>query len=368
MSSRLIILPKKTWHVWNREAIAKVRNDEKKHQEETQAAEEKERRAIQESRFNTLKSRANAQVDPAIDAPSTFSQVEHVLMSTSISMPSSSAVAIRQPSQQQEHINFFSDIEFALGGNQEHLKEKYEKEMKEAKRSGYAPAALGGTKEEREKEAPWWGAFALKGAPELPLAPQVQPMSSESISTTKRRGTVERCALPSEDPMFKLLKPVSSSSATSLLVVGSEPLENVCSSTKKKEVKGKKLKKDKKEKKNKEKKKHKNGERRKRRHSSSDSSSDEHEDEKRARRRARADDNNSNEIEKSGASKVASTMMATSGPSLWELRQRRLEREGGERARAAVVLARARPEDEEAAFLTSQSQKKYHNQFYPNRK
>ena len=33
MSGRLIILPKKRWNVWNRENVAKVRNDEKAHAE-----------------------------------------------------------------------------------------------------------------------------------------------------------------------------------------------------------------------------------------------------------------------------------------------------------------------------------------------
>jgi hypothetical protein len=43
MSGRLIILPHKSWNVWNRDNIEKVQRDERLHEEEQQRLREKSR-------------------------------------------------------------------------------------------------------------------------------------------------------------------------------------------------------------------------------------------------------------------------------------------------------------------------------------
>jgi hypothetical protein len=43
MSGRLIILPHKSWHVWNRDNVEKVKRDERLHKEEQERKAERQR-------------------------------------------------------------------------------------------------------------------------------------------------------------------------------------------------------------------------------------------------------------------------------------------------------------------------------------
>jgi hypothetical protein len=57
MSGRLIILPKKSWHVWRRDNIERVKRDERLAAEAEEALEQKQRDIEQELRIETLKKR-----------------------------------------------------------------------------------------------------------------------------------------------------------------------------------------------------------------------------------------------------------------------------------------------------------------------
>mmetsp|Transcript_222 Transcript_222/g.265 ORF Transcript_222/g.265 Transcript_222/m.265 type:complete len:281 (+) Transcript_222:93-935(+) len=154
MSGRLILLPHKTWNVWNREAIAKVRNDEKANEEELEKANEKKLKVESEARIEILRKRSRKKVhfaDGEGDDDGTHKQVDEKII-----FP------------EGEHINLFADYEHALGINGEHEKEKMERERAELKKGGannIAPVALGGTQAERDKASPWWSTFTITGAP-----------------------------------------------------------------------------------------------------------------------------------------------------------------------------------------------------------
>lgn len=57
MSGRLIILPKKSWHVGKRENIEKVLRDERLAEEEAAAAQERAREIAQERVVETLRTK-----------------------------------------------------------------------------------------------------------------------------------------------------------------------------------------------------------------------------------------------------------------------------------------------------------------------
>jgi len=344
MSGRLIILPKKRWHVWNREAIAKVRNDEKKHQEETEAADTKQQNLESEARLELLRSRSVLSLPPTTSAPplpvqsSSNSSQQHQPgpLSVTLSTPSSSS---RQHQLQAAdgHINLFADAEHAMGQNEEHKVEKIANDRVEDKRTGYAALALGGTREEREKQAPWWGKFIERAVPNTVL-------SATTSSAIVSSG---------------LINPSSSGVPLQLEHGGILKHE--------KELSGKgklkrehKVKKEKKErKKHHKKKKHAHSSKR-RLSSSSDSESSEEpgsgSDAETRKRKRKSSSSSSSSLQPSSSLRA---------PSLAELRAKRLERERVESLRAGAAIAKhVNPEDEEAAYIARHATKRYNSQFF----
>jgi len=152
MSGRLILLPHKTWNVWNREAIAKVRNDEKAHEEELEAARQKKLKVESEARIELLrKKQQGSNQNLGEDNTVVAAEKRHDL------------------NVEGEHINLFADLEHAMGINLDHAEEMKAREREELKKVGgknsLAPLALGGTSAEREKDTRWWGDFVKTGGP-----------------------------------------------------------------------------------------------------------------------------------------------------------------------------------------------------------
>jgi hypothetical protein len=58
MSGRLIILPHKSWNVWNRDNAEKVLRDERLHREQLEQQQKQQRKVHQETLLSKLKTRA----------------------------------------------------------------------------------------------------------------------------------------------------------------------------------------------------------------------------------------------------------------------------------------------------------------------
>ncbi|XP_044762723.1 leukocyte receptor cluster member 1 homolog [Coccinella septempunctata] len=114
------ILPKKRWHVRNRDNIARVRKDEAKAEEERKAKEERQKLAEREARTVFLREKARERVGLKDFIP--------------LSLTSSQSEPIG-------HINFFEELENgqeeSKRTNKEHEKEKKEEAEKYEKQIGY---------------------------------------------------------------------------------------------------------------------------------------------------------------------------------------------------------------------------------------
>ena len=133
MSSRLIILPKKTWNVYNREAIARVRNDERQNAEAEAVKRERQRSLDSEARLELLRQRAHGE--------GTMQDTVHVDKEDN------------GDTDECKHMNFFP-VSASGRTNQEAENAKRINERLQLRRLGIAPLPLGGTAEERM--LPWW--------------------------------------------------------------------------------------------------------------------------------------------------------------------------------------------------------------------
>jgi hypothetical protein len=177
MSGRLILLPHKTWNVWNREAIAKVRNDEKAHEEELEAARQKKLKVESEARIELLRKRQQGS-------------------NQTLGEDNTVAAEKRQDlNVEGEHINLFADLEHAMGINLDHAEEKKAREREELKKVGgknnLAPLALGGTSAEREKDTRWWGDFVKTGGPTATTKARIEPTTMNAAGTSNDSQQLE---------------------------------------------------------------------------------------------------------------------------------------------------------------------------------
>lgn len=125
MSGRLVILPHKSWNVWNRDNREKVAKDEREFREQQEALVEKNNLLLQEQ--NLLILRDNVTLNNAVSSVTPF--------------------------------RLFENLEKAQNDsatNEEYMKEKEMKEKRDTKREGTAAWGLGEGSVEYGKIRPWY--------------------------------------------------------------------------------------------------------------------------------------------------------------------------------------------------------------------
>ncbi|XP_069804689.1 leukocyte receptor cluster member 1 [Dendropsophus ebraccatus] len=129
------ILPKKSWHVRNKDNVARVRKDEAQAAEEERQRKKRAELAEQEARTDFLRKKARLSLPEA--------------------SADGSAVEVRQESG---HINFFDDVEEGKGttrGNEEYEEEKRKEKERQEKALGIL-TYLGQSAAEAQTNRPWY--------------------------------------------------------------------------------------------------------------------------------------------------------------------------------------------------------------------
>ena len=124
MSGRLVILPHKSWNVWNQDNREKVARDERLNREELEGKERKEKECVQERNLEQL-----------LGFKRDSCEIEDV-----------NAVGATNNDEQDQPFRLFGDLEEQERKNQELLAAKRlqeEKELLAKRRAGIAPWALG---------------------------------------------------------------------------------------------------------------------------------------------------------------------------------------------------------------------------------
>lgn len=165
MSGRLVILPHKSWNVWNRDNREKVARDERLFQEAQSALIAKEREILQEQQLELL-------------TQSVSSAEEKKLIP----------------------FRLFDDLEQKINdnrNNEDYIKEKMKKENIEQKNNGTAPLALGESCLDKDAQ-PW---YAMKS--HLNTCPS-KKNEKEEIKEKRARDNNRK---NQSDPMKSFVKP-----------------------------------------------------------------------------------------------------------------------------------------------------------------
>jgi len=211
MSGRLIILPKKSWNVWNPENIARVRRDEAAAAEVAAEEQEIEEREAMARNVAKMKRRAAGEPEPEepeapreprdAPAPAPEARGGRDKKATKRKRPDAPDVDARG------HVNFFAREERAaaaeLGGKtaEEHAEDEA-KDAREKRKLGFfaAPVAL------KAPEGPWYAGApdlsAVDAGAEASGAPRLGDRKARDGTTRQDRDDARRRAA---DPMRGLV-------------------------------------------------------------------------------------------------------------------------------------------------------------------
>ncbi|XP_072281930.1 leukocyte receptor cluster member 1 [Pyxicephalus adspersus] len=131
------ILPKKSWHVRNKNNVARVRRDEAEAAEEEHKRRKRAELAEQEARTEFLRKKAR------LSLPDTSN---------------SDSVALFEVGRESSHINFFQDVEDGKGtnqGNKEYEEDKKKEKERQEKALGIL-TYLGQSASEAQTSRPWY--------------------------------------------------------------------------------------------------------------------------------------------------------------------------------------------------------------------
>jgi len=143
MSGRLVILPHKSWNVWNQDNREKVARDERLHREAEEAKAQKEKELLQEHNIEHLRSNTGDNSVNDITQDNDFSLIES------------------KNNETDKPFRLFEDLEqqhFSRIGqnNEEYMQEQALKEQLKRKREGIDNWALGDGSRELAKSKAWY--------------------------------------------------------------------------------------------------------------------------------------------------------------------------------------------------------------------
>jgi len=188
MSGRLIILPKKQWHVRNQDNIDRVRRDEAKAAAEEADRESRRQLAEREARVRLLRERARGRLDgpgaEAVEAVVGPLPPEKELAEVTSDMVTSDVT------EASGHINFFQDAEKGedkVTTNAEHEAEKKKEQEEYEKKVGYL-VKLGQDTEELDGGTAWWKKAAGTRLLE-PTPSQLKATATGSLAAVRAKQT-----------------------------------------------------------------------------------------------------------------------------------------------------------------------------------
>jgi len=188
MSGRLIILPKKQWHVRNQDNIDRVRRDEAKAAAEEADRESRRQLAEREARVRLLRERARGRLDgpgaEAVEAVVGPLPPEKELAEVTSDMVTSDVT------EASGHINFFQDAEKGedkVTTNAEHEAEKKKEQEEYEKKVGYL-VKLGQDTEELDGGTAWWKKAAGSRLLE-PTPSQLKATATGSLAAVRAKQT-----------------------------------------------------------------------------------------------------------------------------------------------------------------------------------
>eukprot|EP00696_Hemimastix_kukwesjijk_P013670 gnl/Hemi2/27117_TR9107_c0_g1_i2.p1 gnl/Hemi2/27117_TR9107_c0_g1~~gnl/Hemi2/27117_TR9107_c0_g1_i2.p1 ORF type:complete len:260 (+),score=51.96 gnl/Hemi2/27117_TR9107_c0_g1_i2:113-892(+) len=175
MSGRLIILPHKSWNVYNRDNVEKVKADERKHAEQEDKKRRRSELAEQEARVTAMRAKV-----PRLGDTASSSGGKLTLPASSSSRGGGQVVASRPASR--GHINFFEELEaggtgLTTGGKNPEY--EAEKKVEQEKWDRQITTYLGQSAAETQKVKPWY------------FDASERPVSEEKLKKDKRLKDLE---------------------------------------------------------------------------------------------------------------------------------------------------------------------------------